>query len=251
MKTTLHILFWIIISVLLTLIFKSYFSNISESFYFVSMLMPVVIGTCYFFNLYLIPRFLYTKKYVKFVLYTFYMLVFSLYFEMIVIMLSLVFLAQYSYDNMSPVSSDIFVLALVLYFIVILYSFNSVLKNSLQKENVISNLNNEKRKNETISMTFRSKRKFKTVEFEKISYIESLSDYVKIHLIDETSFTTKDKISRLEDVLPNEFIRIHRSFIVNKTKLSSFNKVEVFIGKTPIPISRSYRDIVAQKLLDK
>ena len=123
MKVHYHVIFWVVILALLSIIFTPYYTSFSEAFYFVSMLFPVAVGTCYFFNLYLVPEFLLTRRYFKFALYTVYMLIISLYLEMVVIMLSFIFLAKYSYGNMSPVSSDIFVLAITLYFIVLLFSF--------------------------------------------------------------------------------------------------------------------------------
>ena len=48
MKATLHVIFWIAVLLLLTFIYRPYYHTASESFYFVSMLLPVIIGTCYF-----------------------------------------------------------------------------------------------------------------------------------------------------------------------------------------------------------
>ena len=86
------------------------------------------------------------------------------------------------------------------------------------------------------------------INFEDIIYIESLSDYVKFHLSDKI-ITSRDTISSVEGKLPkNNFIRIHRSFIVAVQMITSFTSEEIVIEKTSLPISRSYKEQVLQKL---
>ncbi len=248
MKTYIHIIFWIVILLLLTFIYSPYYHSASESFYFVSMLLPVIIGTCYFFNFHLVPKFLFTKKYAKFILYSVYMLIVSLYLEMLVIMLSFIILAHFSYQNMSPVSSDIFILAITLYFIVLLFSFIFLVRQSFAKEKVIETLENEKKKALEKSLTVRSKRKIRTLPYDDILFIESMSDYVKINLASNEVVITKEKISKLETRLPEMFVRIHRSFIVNKHKVTVFNREKLTIGDQSLPISRSYKNTAWDKL---
>jgi DNA-binding LytR/AlgR family response regulator len=84
-------------------------------------------------------------------------------------------------------------------------------------------------------------RKFVKLNFKDVLYIESVKDYVKVHLNDKTVIT-KDSISNFKQKLPNEFLRIHRSFIVNSNKVTAFTKVDVEIGATEIPIGASYKD---------
>jgi DNA-binding LytR/AlgR family response regulator len=60
---------------------------------------------------------------------------------------------------------------------------------------------------------------------------------------------SKQSISSLEEVLPaNNFVRIHRSFIIAKNKIESFTSEFVQIGKYELPISRSYRHEVEKVL---
>ena len=251
MKTYIHVIFWVGVLTLLTIIYTPYYHSVSEAFYFVSMLLPVVIGTCYFFNLYLVPKFLLTKKYTKFILYSVYMLIISLYLEMLVIMLSLIFLAKYAYQNMSPVSSDIFILAITLYFIVLLFSFILLIQQSFVKEKTIETLEKEKKKNQIKSLMVRSNRQMRNLPLEEILFIESMDDYVKIHLTNDEVVITKEKISTFETKLPETFVRIHRSFIVNKHKVSAFNKETLTVGNQTLTISRSYKKIAWSRLTNK
>lgn len=251
MKFYKHIFFWLGVLAFLTLIFNSTYGSVSEAFYFVSMLMPVVIGTCYFFNLFLVPQFLLTKKYFRFILYSIYMLVISLYLEMVVIFISFIFIAEYSYDKMSPVSSDIFVLTVALYFIVLLFSFVLLVRRTFLKENTIETMNKEKLKEQEKSFTVRSNRQMKTLLYDNILYIESMGDYVKINLQDGETIVTKEKISKLMSRLPDFFVRIHRSFIVHQHKISALTRESINIGELSLPISRTFKNTAWEKLTKK
>jgi DNA-binding LytR/AlgR family response regulator len=52
---------------------------------------------------------------------------------------------------------------------------------------------------------------------------------------------TKEKISKISSRLPPYFKRIHRSFIVNSQKVSSYNSEFIKVGNSQIPISRTYK----------
>jgi two-component system LytT family response regulator len=96
-------------------------------------------------------------------------------------------------------------------------------------------------------MFVRSERKMVKVDFEDIFYVESLSDYVKIITTDKT-ISTRETITNLEEKLNKNFIRIHRSFIVPINKINSYTNETIEINKKALPISRSYKESVLQKL---
>lgn len=94
----------------------------------------------------------------------------------------------------------------------------------------------------------RADRKMIKICHSEITYIESLADYIKIHLSYKT-VVTRETITSIEAKLPkNEFLRTHRSFIISIEKIDSFTSELVEIGKKQIPISRSYKNEVLQKL---
>src|SRR5690606_13725374 len=83
-------------------------------------------------------------------------------------------------------------------------------------------------------------RKMHKIDFDKIFWIESLSDYLKIETTEETK-VIRETISGLEAKLPeSDFIRIHRSFIIAINKIDSYSNEEVIIQKKSLPISRTY-----------
>jgi two-component system LytT family response regulator len=104
--------------------------------------------------------------------------------------------------------------------------------------------------NNTDFMFVRSDRKMVKVDFNAILYIESLSDYVKIFTSEKT-IVIRETISSLEEKLPSKkFIRIHRSFIISLNNISSYTNEFIEINQKALPISRSYKESVLQKLAE-
>jgi DNA-binding LytR/AlgR family response regulator len=94
----------------------------------------------------------------------------------------------------------------------------------------------------------RSERKMVKVNFDSILYIESLSDYIKIHTT-TGSLITRETISKVETTLPtSKFLRIHRSFIIAINFIESYTNEFIEIGKQDLPISRTYKESVLQRL---
>ncbi|BAO77664.1 LytR/AlgR family response regulator transcription factor [Winogradskyella sp. PG-2] len=94
----------------------------------------------------------------------------------------------------------------------------------------------------------RSNRRMLKVDFDAILYIESFSDYIKIHTHKET-IVTRETISAIEAKLPiNQFIRIHRSYIVCLMKIQSFTNEDITVNRIALPISRSYKKEVLKRL---
>ena len=92
-------------------------------------------------------------------------------------------------------------------------------------------------------------KKILKVYLDKISYIESQKDYVRIVLEDDNDVVTKQKISYLEQRLPSgQFLRIHRSYIVAVNKITAFSSINIEIDKIELPIGRSYKQFVMEAL---
>ncbi|WP_240513744.1 LytTR family DNA-binding domain-containing protein [Prevotella sp. P3-122] len=84
-----------------------------------------------------------------------------------------------------------------------------------------------------------------SVSIDTILYIESIDNYVKVHLADGTSMLSKIPLHIVEGQLPQgEFIRIHRSFLVARCRIARFSKTEIILEKDgkALPIGRKYMD---------
>ena len=131
-------------------------------------------------------------------------------------------------------------------------SFERLLKaiNKYSDENIHVNTNTERQLlDEANDFIFvRSDRKMIKINFSDIDYIESLSDYIKIYLPNK-NIVTRETITSIEAKLPRkDFMRVHRSFVVSISKIDLFTNEYIEIGKSVIPISRSYKDIVMKRL---
>jgi len=84
---------------------------------------------------------------------------------------------------------------------------------------------------------------------DEILYIESLKEYVRI-FTKTKSILTKFQLGQIETLLAkNNFIRVHRSFIVAKDKIDAFTAADIEINGKQIPVGRSYKELV-QSILD-
>lgn len=122
-------------------------------------------------------------------------------------------------------------------------SFERLLKAINTFFDVYSNSPNDIKVNQEYSpfMFVRSERIMVKINFSDIIYIESFSDYIKIHIQNKT-IITRENISAVEAKLPkNQFIRIHRSYIISLKNITSFTNEQVTILEKSIPISRSYK----------
>ena len=86
--------------------------------------------------------------------------------------------------------------------------------------------------------------------FTDILYIEGLKDYVKVHLkSDPKPILSLTSLKALEEKLAaSNFMRVHRSFIVNLNQISAVTKNSIQIGHTTIPVSDQYKEPFSQFL---
>lgn len=97
----------------------------------------------------------------------------------------------------------------------------------------------------------KSDRRFFKVNLKDILFIEGLKDYVIIQL-EGQRIITRMNVKTIHDLLPKStFLRINRSYIVNKAKIDSFDNNDVFIKSYEIAIGNSYRDVFFEDMMNK
>ncbi|HNF44440.1 MAG TPA: response regulator transcription factor [Ferruginibacter sp.] len=95
-----------------------------------------------------------------------------------------------------------------------------------------------------------SKKKVK-IFLDEILYIESLKEYIRVCTRQKT-IITKFQLGEIEEILSkNNFLRVHRSFIVAKDKIDAFTATDVEVSGKQLPIGRSYKDAVQTALDNK
>lgn len=101
---------------------------------------------------------------------------------------------------------------------------------------------------ERAALFFNVSKKRVKVYIDEILFIESLKEYIRITTKDR-SILTKYQLGQIEEMLArNGFLRIHRSFLVAKSKIDAFSATDVEIGGKQIPIGRSYKEQVMEVL---
>ena len=93
-------------------------------------------------------------------------------------------------------------------------------------------------------VTFTSDRKPVTLPIEEILYVESNDDATTVVTKGDRRFKNITPISQWEAILKPHFIRIHRSYLVNKAAVTGVDVDLLYIGDTQLPISRKYKDAV-------
>lgn len=93
------------------------------------------------------------------------------------------------------------------------------------------------------SIFVKSGYRIEKIDFDTILYIENQKDYVKFHLENiKEPVSSLMSMQSLEEKLPDkQFMRVHRSFIVNLYKIKTIERNCIVFGKEYIPISESYK----------
>jgi len=123
-----------------------------------------------------------------------------------------------------------------------LRAVNKAFPQKLQEVEVITSVASEENKPATSFIYLRVDRKMIKILLNDIVYIESDKDYVKV-FTEKGFIITRQTIASVEAMLSeNQFIRVHRSYIVSLNKLKSYTAETVEIGNKEIPIGKLYRN---------
>ncbi|HSZ26123.1 MAG TPA: LytTR family DNA-binding domain-containing protein [Cytophagaceae bacterium] len=80
-----------------------------------------------------------------------------------------------------------------------------------------------------------------------ILWLEAMGDYVSINTA-EKKYIVYSTMKHMEEKLPENFMRVHRSHIVNIKKITNIEDYFITISKKILPVSRNYKDALIQKL---
>lgn len=95
----------------------------------------------------------------------------------------------------------------------------------------------------------KSDRRFFRIDLKDILFIEGLKDYVIIQTSKQRLITHMN-LKTIHDILPQKvFLRVNRSYIVNKERIDSFSNNDVFIANYEIAIGNFYRDSFFEALM--
>jgi DNA-binding LytR/AlgR family response regulator len=93
------------------------------------------------------------------------------------------------------------------------------------------------------------KNNFVKISLEEITHMESAQDYITVHTTTQGKHTTLSTLKAMQDKLPpNDFIRVHNSYIVRLDKVTRIEDNSILIGDAIIPLSRMYKEELLGRL---
>ena len=98
------------------------------------------------------------------------------------------------------------------------------------------------------TITFFSERKSVTLRLADIVYVESNDTEVRVVTATGDSYRNKTGIGQWENLLGDDFLRIHRSYLVNAAQAILSSPDTVTVGETELPVSRKYKEVVKTAL---
>jgi len=97
-------------------------------------------------------------------------------------------------------------------------------------------------------MFIKSDGKLVRIDFDNLFYLETVGDYVRFKT-DKNSYLVHSSLKKLETKFSHEnFMKVHRSFIVNISKIENIEENSILVNGKIIPISRAHRSDVIDKL---
>ena len=240
-KRRFNIIYWLLVLLILILRFGARSDSFIKAFYFISFLVPVALVTSWYFNNYLIPYYLLRKRYLRFIILSIFTVIISLDIIMIIVFLAFILIGRYQPDQLGSLINQYYSFPAILYLTVIINIFFNLVHDYLEIAEDMKALSTQKNSHSNGYLIVRSNRQTRKIPYSTINYIESMSDYIIIRTTDNQKIITRERISRIEERLPPQFIRIHRSFIVNLEKVMSFTREQISVSGMDLPISRTYK----------
>jgi DNA-binding LytR/AlgR family response regulator len=94
---------------------------------------------------------------------------------------------------------------------------------------------------------FNCNKKMVRIWLDEIAVVESLKEYVRLHLINGNTLITKSQLGMMERILDaRQFIRVHRSYLVSIAHIAAYSANSLDVGGQQIPIGRQFKnDLIA------
>jgi hypothetical protein len=229
MKILFYISYWLIATVISSILFSNYFNSFVVAWLLSLMIIPAVLISKLF-----IPILLKEKLAIRLV-HIIYLAIFIVYVEYLCVAIYFRYLLELKINKIPAIIVNPVFLGMWLYFFISL--------EQLASKILFINYKTQQRNR---YIEFISNRKRVKIEADIITYIASNDNEVWIHTLD-SKYRTRMRISQWEKVLnENQFIRIHRSFIVNKTHVSEIKSNTICVDKNFLEFSRKYKDNLAK-----
>lgn len=203
-----------------------------------------MVGITYLFIYWSIPKFLFKRKYLLFGLISTAVFLVILNLQILFIKFNHLFISDYLNEMVELVHWEFFYLIIA----------NTIFPLSFIVYESIRFWNKTRSEVEELAeyidqpnyIEIKSNGKKQLIDSNTIIYIESFKDHAHIHLTDQ-KIVSRMTLKKINKLLP-EFLRTHRSYIVNPKFCQAFNTDEVILGEKKVPIGGTYKDEVSDAL---
>lgn len=247
-QLVLHILFWCAVLLFFTYFFGAGSQNFENVLAFSIFLMPITIATTYVSIYKLIPDYLITKRYLHFTLYSIYTLIISAYLIMLSIFFSLIYLSNFEYTDMNPLSRNLLFIMTGVYLVTAIVSGFKLLKlnlknsektNTLEKKILETQLRLKEQELNYLKMQIHPHFLFNTLNTmygfalkkadetpEMILKLSNLLDYL-LYQADKPFVSLTDEINHIKDYIELEQLRFNDTLEVSFTSNNSNNITKI------------------------
>lgn len=232
-----HVIFWIFYYVFFSLIWATG-EGYMASFYLEFVLLPIRIMAVYVTIYALLPRLILTRNYFGFIIgYVLMLLAAGI--------LQRVFIHLF-YENLllNGGGDGLFSLKMLLRAVILINTtVFFVLGIKLFQLWVVA-FEKTRENGGSGNIILRSNRRVHRVGFGEILFIEGLGNYVTYQLEDGSRITVYGSIKKALEGLPDDFVRVHKSYIVNRHKIKSYDAASIQLNNHSVPRGKGVSDEV-------
>ena len=131
--------------------------------------------------------------------------------------------------------------------------FQRAVRRLLERKGMASPQPSQKEETDMDTLFLKTDNRIVNVNISDIRYVEAMSEYLKVWLDSQPKpIITLLSMKKIEERLPNYFMRIHRSYIINLTKIKEVNKNRIVMdADTYLPIGDLYKDVFQKYISTK
>jgi two-component system LytT family sensor kinase len=247
-KGLLHILFWCAVLLFYTYFFGVGSSKFNDTLLFSIFLMPITIATTYVCIYKLIPDYLITKRYLQFALYSLYTFIISAYLVMVSIFFSLIYISNFEYDEMNPLTRNILFVMTGIYLVTFIVSAFKLMKLNivaskktklLETKILETQLKLKEQELNYLKMQIHPHFLFNTLNTmygfalkkadetpEMILKLSNLLDYL-LYQVDKPFVSLTDEINHIEDYISLEKMRFNETLNIEFIKDIHSETIEI------------------------
>ncbi|WP_168796619.1 LytR/AlgR family response regulator transcription factor [Cognatitamlana onchidii] len=229
-----HVVFWVLYYLFFSVIWSTS-HGLFYSFYLEFILLPIRIFAVYITLYLLLPNYLLKKRYFTFGLGYFLLIAVSAVLQRLFI--------YFFYDQLllANTDTDFFSLKmLVRAGILINTSVFLLLSFKIFQLYLLEKAKNEKAIDSVLEI--KADRRIHRVDTKDILFIEGKGNYSTYNLMDASKITAYGSLKKALEQLPENFIRVHKSYVVNKNEVRSFDSNSIQINDAFIPRGKSVAD---------